>query len=71
MEVWFSFDAEDEEVSGLPPRYGDIEDLISVILALAPRGDEINLRAIKDHDSVDLQNLHVGLDPKTLPLIRS
>ena len=71
VEIWFSLDAESEEVKGLPTRYQGVEHLISVILALEPRGDEINLRALKDHENEDLQNLHVGLDPKTLLLVRS
>lgn len=71
VEIWFSFDAEGEQVDGLPAQYAGSDHLISVILALEPRGDEINLRALKDHENDDLQNLHVGLDPKTLLLVRS
>ena len=34
-------------------------------------GDEVTLRAIKDHENEDLQDLHVGLDPRTLLLVRN
>ena len=47
-----------------------LEDLISVVLALEPKGDEVTLRALKDHENEDLQNLRVSLDPNTLLLVR-
>ncbi|MEE3329013.1 MAG: hypothetical protein VX252_16865 [Myxococcota bacterium] len=71
VEVWFTFDSEEENVKGLPTEYAGIEGIMSVVLALEPRGDEVILRALKDHDSEDLLDLHVGLDPKTLLLVRS
>ena len=71
VEVWFTFDSGDEEVKGLPAEYAGIEGLMSVVLALEPRGDEVVLRALKDHENDDLRDLHVGLDPKTLLLTRS
>ena len=71
VEVWFSFDSEDERVKGLPAEYAGIEGIMSVVLALEPRGDEVRLRALKDHDNEDLLKLHVGLDPRTLLLVRN
>jgi len=68
-EVWFSLDAESE---GDPlAALSGCEDLINVIVTLEAKGDEITLRAIKDHENEDLQDLHVGLDPRTLLLVRS
>ena len=71
VEVWFTFDSGDEWVKGLPAEYAGIEEMMSVILALEPRGNEVILRALKDHENEDLRNLHVGLNPKTLLLTRS
>ena len=71
VEVWFSFESDEERVKGLPVEYAGIEGIMSVVLALEPRGDEVVLRALKDHDNEDLRNLHVGLDPRTLLLVRS
>ncbi len=68
-EVWFTLDAESE---GDPlAALSGCEDLINVIVTLEAKGDEITLRAIKDHENEDLQDLHVGLDPRTLLLVRS
>ncbi len=71
MEVWFTFDSGDECVKGLPVEYAGIEGIMSVVLALEPRGNEVILRALKDHENEDLRDLHVGLDPKTLLLTRN
>ncbi len=71
VEVWFTFDSGDECVKGLPVEYAGVDEMMSVVLALEPRGNEVILRALKDHQNEDLRNLHVGLDPKTLLLTRS
>jgi hypothetical protein len=70
-EVWFSIQSDSEQVDGLPASFKGGAESISVILALEPQGDEVTLRTLKDHENEDLQNLHVGLDPRTLLLIRS
>jgi hypothetical protein len=68
-EVWFTLDAEGAE--GLPPALAETAHLVNVIVALESKGDEVTLRAIKDHENEELQDLHVGLDPRTLLLVRS
>jgi KaiC/GvpD/RAD55 family RecA-like ATPase len=68
-EVWFTLDTEGER--GLPASLSELAHLISVVVTLESSGDEITLRAIKDHENEDLHDLHVGLDPRTLLLIRS
>jgi hypothetical protein len=70
-EVWFAVMTDTEHIEGLPAAMKEVEDVISVILAMEPKGDEVSLRALKDHENEDLHDLHVGLDPKTLLLIRS
>lgn len=70
-EVWFTLQTATEKVAGLPADWAGAESHISVILALEPEADGVTLRALKDHENDDLQNLHVGLDPRTLLLVRS
>jgi hypothetical protein len=69
-EVWFSVSSGDEKIAALPESVAGVEDLISVVLALEPGEDAVVLRAIKDHDSADVSDLHVALDPRTLLLTR-
>ncbi len=69
-EVWLSAASREEHVTRLPSSIERVEDLVSVILALEPGDDAVVLRALKDHDSSDLSQLHVALDPKTLLLTR-
>ena len=68
-EVWFTLEADGER--GLPEPLAANQDLVNVIVTLESKGDEITLRAIKDHENEDLQDLHVGLDPRTLLLVRN
>lgn len=70
-EVWFTVMAETEIIESLPEPVAEIEELTNVILALEPQGEGVTLRAVKDHENTDLQDLHVALDPKTLLLVRS
>lgn len=70
-EVWFTLLAGAEKVRALPPAWQPLAGQIGVILALEPDGEVVTLRALKDHENEDLRNLHVGLDPRTLLLIRS
>jgi len=69
-EVWLSASSSDEQISGLPGALEQIGDLVSVVLALEPDEDTVLLRALKDHDSPDVSELHVALDPRTLLLTR-
>ena len=68
-EVWFTLEAEGD--AGLPESLRENEGLINVVVTLESKGDEVTLRAIKDHENEDLQDLHVGLDPRTLLLVRN
>ncbi len=70
-EIWMSAPLPSEQTEGLPAALARVEPLFSVILTLEPRDAEVALRALKDHDSPDVSALHVGLDPRTLLLIRS
>ena len=70
-EVWLESACKDEREVRIPPQVAAVEDLLSVILALEPGDDAVRLRALKDHDSKNLSDLHVALDPRTLLLKRS
>ena len=70
-EVWLESASDDERVVTVPQHVTAIDDLLGVILALEPGTDTVRLRALKDHDSKDVSDLHVSLDPRTLLLVRS
>lgn len=70
-EIWFSAACKDESVTAIPDSIARLDDFVSVILALEPVGDGVALRALKDHDSSDLTDVHVALDPRTLLLKRN
>ena len=70
-EIWLSEARDDERTPEMPKELGAIEDQISVVLALEPGSEAVQLRALKDHDNPDLSALHVALDPRTLLLTRS
>jgi hypothetical protein len=70
-EVWFTVQSEHEQIDGLPASLAKLGELVSVVLVLEPKGNEVMLRALKDRDNPDLHALHVSLDPTTLLLIRS
>jgi hypothetical protein len=70
-EVWLESASAGERVVTLPKAVAALEDLFSVILALEPGDGAVGLRALKAHDSPDVSELHVSLDPRTLLLIRS
>lgn len=70
-ETWLSVTCPDEAISELPNEVAKFEDVLSVILALAPGDGSVALQALKDHDNPDVSALHVALDPQSLLLIRS
>jgi len=70
VEIWVTLDSDDDETCRLPAAISDQTDALSVILTLEPEGAEVRLRAIKDHENQELQNLHVALDPTTMLLVR-
>jgi hypothetical protein len=69
-EIWLSVSSQEERIPEVPSAVDSVDDLVSVILALEPGSDTVVLRALKDHNSPDLSELHVALDPRTLLLTR-
>lgn len=70
VELWVTLDADFDEGAHLPTLLADQSSALSVILTAEPDGAEVALRAVKDHDNRDLQDLHVALDPTTLLVVR-
>jgi hypothetical protein len=72
-EIWLPGSASEKNVGEVPQAIAGFGKQISVILALDPQPEQgnVKLRALKDHDNTDLENLHVALDPHTLLLVRS
>jgi len=70
IEVWFSAtlhrDNMEFDERGIPAPINRITDSFSVIIMLEPESKHIELKLLKDHDSDDLEKLHLKLDPKTL-----
>lgn len=71
IEIWASVACPDERVRELPGTLDGVKDAFAVILALEPDEEAVRLRALKDHDSPDVEALHVALDPRSLLLRRS
>ncbi len=68
-EVWLSGDLHREgqlqDARGVPAAIARFEDVLSVIVRLDPEGDHVRLRLIKDHESPEVADLHLELDPAT------
>lgn len=71
-ELWLSIALDGEKMPDTAEALlGDRALAFGVVLALEPGPDSVQLRALKDHENQDLQDLHVALDPKSLLLVRS
>lgn len=74
FEVWLTHRVPRPEAGSdwhvLPPAVARLGDLVSVCVLLQPVGDDIRIRLLKDHESTDLADLTLELDPRTF-LVRS
>jgi hypothetical protein len=70
-DVWVSVACPGEKVRDLPAPLAGSRDAFAVILALEPESGAVGLRALKDHDSANVEALRVWLDPRTLLLKRA
>jgi hypothetical protein len=70
-EIWLEAASESERDITVPKGVAALDGLVSVILALEPDSEIVQLRALKDHENPDLADLHVSLDPRSLLLVRS
>jgi hypothetical protein len=71
-ELWLKAQTHREGVEvdarGVPTYVAAFEKYISVIVGLKSMADHVRLNLLKDHESSDLANLHIELDPRTLLL---
>jgi len=69
-EIWFSATLHMENMQfderGIPAPVNRFTDLFSVIIMLLPMQDHIDLKLLKDNDSMDLEKLRLKLDPHTM-----
>ena len=72
-ELWLSagthHTAPQPKPGELPWPLARYHDLLSVVVALEGIGDRIRLRLVKDHDSKDLSDLYLDLDPQTMLIV--
>jgi len=68
-EVWTSSNThrEGQELDGrgVPTAVASFDEKLAVILNLEPLSDHIRVRLIKEHDSEDIADLRMEIDPKT------
>ena len=71
VELWLSAYAESmPQASGqLPAPLDRFAAQLSVVVYLQPERNVVRLRLLKDHDSKDLADLHLRLDPHTMRVI--
>ncbi|MBN2414550.1 AAA family ATPase [bacterium] len=70
MEIWFTATLHREALAfddeGIPAPVNRFKEFLSVIIMLNPTSEFIDLKLLKDHESLDLEKLMLKLDPKTL-----
>lgn len=73
LELWFSDDYHRNDIDGpvlnkegIPTNLIDFLDIIDVIITLKAEKDNLHLSLVKDHDNLDIADLPLKLDPKTL-----
>ena len=71
VELWLSAYAESmpQGLGQLPAPLDRFGAQLSVVVYLQPERDVVRLRLLKDHDSKDLADLHLRLDPHTMRVI--
>ncbi len=69
VELWVSANTETTQSTELPTPLDRIAPLIDVIVYLEPEREVVRLRLLKDHDSSDVQDLHLRLDLPTMRVV--
>lgn len=71
-ELWTSSNTHREgqemDERGVPTGVGQFDEALSVIINLEPESDHVKVRILKEHDSTELAQVQMELDPKTLLL---
>lgn len=70
-EVWVSVQSTKGPVGpgSLPAPLDAVADLVNVVVYLEPAQSLVRLRLLKDHDSTDLADFHLRLDPDTMRIV--
>lgn len=70
IPIWFSATLHREDIkydaAGIPAPVNKFNDIFSVIIMLQPRKNYIALSLLKDHETTELEKMHLKLDLKTL-----
>lgn len=71
VELWLSANADaiPAKSGELPAPLDRVAAQLNVVVFLAPERDVVRLRLLKDHDSKDLADLHLRLDPHSMRII--
>lgn len=68
-ELWLSGsvhrDGQEKDGKGVPLEMARFDNELSVIVRLDPKSDHVRLNLLKDHESSELADLHLELDPTT------
>jgi len=71
-EMWTSSHTHREgqqfDSRNVPLEIARFDEYLSLILCLSSQADHVRVRIIKEHESADVADLHLELDPKTLLL---
>ncbi|HET6374067.1 MAG TPA: hypothetical protein VFG76_12230, partial [Candidatus Polarisedimenticolia bacterium] len=72
-EIWMTAvthrDAPKDE-HGIPEPVSHVQEAISVIVSLAHDGKAVRIRLLKDHESTDVSDLSIALNPTTMLLMQ-
>ena len=72
-EIWLEAkvhrEGDELDARGVPLRVTRCEEHISVLLRLQQNEDHVRLQLLKDHDSPDVADVHIELDPRTLLMV--
>ncbi len=71
-ELWVSALSHREDAAvdarGVPTRIAAVDPHIDVLVCLEPQADHVRLKLIKDHENLEVADLHLELDPTSLLL---
>jgi len=66
LEIWFSASVQKNTPQPVPAFIERFINHIAVFIVLEPCGNYINLKLVKDHENVPVNDLHLKLDPHIL-----
>jgi hypothetical protein len=57
------------EITSVPPPVDRFASMLAVVVLLEPEREYVKLRLLKDHDSTELADLHLRLDPHSMRIL--